>query len=73
MQRSAQLAGKGVCTTRTRFAELATGLDGSDSRSYGQSPRVALLDATLDPAELARLGRALLRQAVARRHIQGAI
>jgi hypothetical protein len=37
-----------------------------------ESPRVAWLDATLDPAELARLTRALLRQA-AHRHTQGAV
>src|SRR6266566_4464668 len=38
-----------------------------------ESPRVAWLDATLDPAELARLTRALLHHAAAHRHIQGAV
>jgi thymidylate kinase len=38
-----------------------------------ESPRVAWLDATLDPAELLRLTRALLRHGAAHRHIQGAV
>jgi hypothetical protein len=38
-----------------------------------ESPRVAWLGATLDPAELARLTRALLRQMSAGCHTQGAV
>jgi hypothetical protein len=38
-----------------------------------ESPRVAWLDTTLDPAELARLTRALLRHRAAHRHIRGAV
>jgi hypothetical protein len=38
-----------------------------------ESSRVAWLDATLDPAELARLTRVLLRQMIAGYHTQGAV
>src|SRR5450759_3051186 len=38
-----------------------------------ESPRMAWLDATLDPAELARLTRALLGQEAAHRHTRGAV